>query len=206
MAYNYYGTTILSINQIRAKIRKAKNGNQKELDLLLRVNAKEADRANKRLKTQAAKTPNAFAYREAISYLNTEGRKSFSKSKVAFTKDLDALQAQLLALNRYNRAKSGTVKGARELENKNTEILRTLGVKVDQIDPDLLRQFLASDIFLEFKRFDSERALLEGTDALLKGRTKEDLQEAWEQYTKDSNATLDDAWEDFINGDSSSNR
>lgn len=199
---NKTGTTILSANQIRAKIRKAKNGNQKELDLLIKVNIKEADRANKRLKTQARKTPDAYAFQQVKTYLKQTGKNSFSKSKKYLSQHLDELQQQLLMLNFYNRAKTGYVKGAIEVEDANYKRLREMyGAKLDQIDKDLLKQFFSSDIFKEYKKFDSESAIYEGLNALLRGRTKEDLQEAWNEYITNKESTLDEVWEEWTRQD-----
>lgn len=198
------GTTILSANQIRAKIRKAKNGNQKELDLLIKVNIKEADRANKRLKTQARKSPDAYAFQQVKTYLKQTGKNSFSKSKKYFSQHLDELQKQLLMLNFYNRAKTGYVKGAIEVEDANYQRLREMyGKDLDLIDKDLLKQFFRSDLFKEYKKFDSESAIYEGLDALLRGRTKEDLQEAWSDYMNHKEITLDEVWEAWIDPDAS---
>lgn len=201
------GTTILSANQIRTKIRKAKNGNQKELDLLIKVNIKEADRANKRLKTQARKTPDAYAFQQVKTYLKQTGKNSFSKSKKYFASHLDELQQQLLMLNFYNQAKTGYVKGAIEVEDQNYQRLREMyGAKLDQIDKDLIKQFFRSDLFKEYKKFDSESAIYEGLDAILRGRTQEDLQEAWNDYMNHKELTLDEVWESWVNQDVSGDK
>lgn len=199
MAIEYYGKTILTVDQIKKKIRQAKRGDQKVLDELIRVNYLEADRANKRLKTQAKSTPNAYAFKQALHYLRTQNQKSFSKASKKFKLNIDALETQLLALNLYNRSKSGTVKGAREIEFKNRETLEKMGIDFNKIDPEVFEAFLNSDIFKEFKKFDSERAIIEGYDALLSGRTLEDAIEAWDKYQTSKYETMDDAWFKFIN-------
>lgn len=199
MAIEYYGKTILTVDQIKRKIRQAKRGDQKVLDELIRVNYLEADRANKRLKTQAKSTPNAYAFKQALHYLRTQNQNSFSKASKKFKLNIDALETQLLALNLYNRSKSGTVKGAREIEFKNRETLEKMGIDFNKIDPEVFEAFLNSDIFKEFKKFDSERAIIEGYDALLSGRTLEDAIEAWDKYQTSKYETMDDAWFKFIN-------
>lgn len=49
MAIEYYGKTILTVDQIKKKNPSSKTRRQKVLDELIRVNYLEADRANKTL-------------------------------------------------------------------------------------------------------------------------------------------------------------
>lgn len=191
----------LSVNQILNKVRQAKAGDTKALDELIRVNRLEADRANKRLKAQATSTPRAHAYQMARKFLSSNGMKSYSKADKKFRQDIDKLKQQLLSLNAYNRAKTGYVQGAREVEFANEEILERMGINFSEVDRELFADFLATDLFKEFKKFDSERAIMEGFEALKSGKTLADLERVWEKYQKKRESTIDDAWLEFTQVD-----
>lgn len=187
----------LTVNQIRSRISKAKAGDQKALDELIKINRLEADRANKRLKSQANATPRAYAYQMAKKFLSSNGMRSYSKADKKFRQDIDKLKDQLLSLHAYNRAKTGYVQGAKEVEFANEEILERMGINFSEVSRELYADFLATDLFKEFKKFDSERAIMEGFEALKSGKTLEDLKHAWDEYIKKKEVTLDDVWLEF---------
>lgn len=182
----------INVNKVIRLARKASSGDTEALKTLQEINYRIADNANRRFKTFERNQVYSPSYNITKNRLGE--RKTFSKSK-----KLTPLEYRDQILNglKFLNAETGTVKGYREYRKKQLQNLKdNLGIEIDPDRIEEWEEFLRSELFNEFKEFDSERALLEGADAINRGLSIKEVNEKWERYKKENEYTLDTAWID----------
>lgn len=180
--------------QLQRLYERASRGDQGALKELRRLNTLAVNRTTRRLKTIHKHLTSTPAEDRLITELQRKDRDRLSKSNKLTAEEL---RDQLEAINNFEEAKTSTYKGYRQYEEEELERLGKMGVKLDsQTFRTEWREFLNSEAFQMMKDFDSERALIEGAEALKAGHTVEDLNQAWEEY-QNQNGYFSDVWEKF---------
>lgn len=179
--------------QIETLYRRAQNGDTAALSELRYANQIAVNRVKRRIKTIRNHNISTPALDRLEATLERENLK-LSKSKSLTP---DQLRAQLHAIQKFDEAKTGSYKGYLEYESEELERLRESDIVLDRNTfRNEWKDFLNSPLFEEMKAFDSERALLEGAEALKSGRSFTDITEAWEKYTQ-GDAYFSEVWEEF---------
>lgn len=108
---------MLSEEQLQYYKRKADQGSQSALDVLLTYNRTQSARANARMKALEKSGYDYYAYDIAKTYVEQYGRERFSTSRklLPTTKDL---VNQLRVLNKFLSAESSTIKGQKRIEER----------------------------------------------------------------------------------------
>lgn len=183
-------TTNITANKIINLARKAERGDAGALAELQQINTYMVNNAKRRIKTIKAHTDTT----PALSKLESK-KVPLTKSKKIPVKEL---RQQVLALNSFLKSQTATYKGYKSYETKQLAALKKQGINMTATEfRTNWKDFTDSDLFKEFKEFDSESAIMEGWDAIKEELNADRLQEAWEKY-KSRQMTLDEAWDYFI--------
>lgn len=180
--------------QLQRLYERASRGDQASLRELRRLNTLAVNRTTRRLKTIHKHISSTPAEDRLFKDIKRSGRDRLSKSNKLTAEEL---RAQLEAIDRFEEAKTSTYKGYQQYEREELQRLEEMGIILDsrtfRID---WHEFLNSEAFQMMKDFDSERALIEGAEALKNGHTIEELNDAWQQY-QSQNGYFSDVWEKF---------
>lgn len=180
--------------QLQRLYERASRGDQASLKELRRLNTLAVNRTTRRLKTIHKHIPSTPAEDRLFKDLKRSGRDRLSKSNKLTAEEL---RAQLEAIDKFEEAKTSTYKGYQQYEREELQRLEEMGIILDsrtfRID---WHEFLNSEAFQMMKDFDSERALIEGAEALKNGHTVEELNDAWQQY-QTQNGYFSEVWEKF---------
>lgn len=171
--------------QIFNKSRSAKRGQKNARKDLIALNDRLIAQVNRELKTIKKKNlPSA-----AAKILKQKGR--LKRGRNLSNEDI---RKQILDMQAFLRSKTGTAKGAKEYAEKEIKRLREAGIDMDiETFMGEWADFLSTEAFKEFKKYDSERAIMEGMDALKSGKTLEDLKDLWEMYQR-KEITMMEVW------------
>lgn len=184
----------MTINQIKALARKAQRGDTSALELLKEYVRKESKNANARMERFAKADVKSPALLQAQFFLSQHGKTKFGISRNATPESLEKTATALL---KFSSAKTGTIYGAKKVTEKNiSNIEKQLGIKIPADKIGAVEEFLSSDFFKEFKTFDSERALEDGIQSVIRGANISDIESAWQQYIE-GESVLTDAWEEW---------
>lgn len=180
--------------QLQRLYERASRGDQASLRELRRLNTLAVNRTTRRLKTIHKYIPSTPAEDRLFKDIKRFGRERLSKSNKLTAEEL---RAQLEAIDKFEEAKTSTYKGYQQYEREELQRLEEMGIILDsrtfRID---WHEFLNSEAFQMMKDFDSERALIEGAEALKNGHTVEELNDAWQQY-QTQNGYFSEVWEKF---------
>lgn len=180
--------------QLQRLYERASRGDQASLRELRRLNTLAVNRTTRRLKTIHKYIPSTPAEERLFKDIKRSGRDRLSKSNKLTAEEL---RAQLEAIDKFEEAKTSTYKGYQQYEREELQRLEEMGIILDsrtfRID---WHEFLNSEAFQMMKDFDSERALIEGAEALKNGHTVEELNDAWQQY-QTQNGYFSEVWEKF---------
>ena len=135
--------TELSINDIRASAWNAVQGNMESYKYLREQNKKLAKIANSRLRALEKAGLDMFAYDRAITFLENQGRKSFSTN---LPLNYTVMVTQLSELVTFINVKTSTISGARKaLHDKIQSISDATGHKYTEQQAYNLGRLLGTD-------------------------------------------------------------
>lgn len=180
----------MNTTEIRRLASRARRGDYKALKIMQDENIKLSRKLNDRLrnleKSSAEVSP---AYKRA-KYVTKSDKPRFKGN----VDDISTLERQLLDINKILDMKTSTIRGYNQMKRNTINTFKEKGLNIS--DSDLFNNFLNSSEFSEFVKFDSERALLEGSQALNEGKTLKDLEYEWERY-KSGEIDMMDAWQNW---------
>lgn len=196
---------IWSVQRIKDTASRASRGDIKAIKALQKYNYQQAVNANKRLARFEKAGEHSPAYDLAKAYLKRSGTgERFTRSKKISIKQLET---QLLELRKFNTAKTGSISGLRKYKKEQlAQLERQLGIEIPSHLIPKIEDFLQSDLFTEYKQFDSERALEEGIASIIEndGLNLDRLEEVWEEYLE-RETDLIEAFDRFVEIDVSEN-
>lgn len=188
---------IWSAQRIIDTASRASRGDSKALSSLRSYTEQQAKNANKRIIRFEKAGETSPALEIALVSLNKLGQgRRFSRSKKLSISDL---REEALALLKFNTAKTGSISGYRRYQKESLSRLeKQLGIKIPASKLKDVEVFLSSNIFNEFKEFDSERAIEDGISAILNDNANVELiPELWESYDR-GELDLVETFENFI--------
>lgn len=192
---------MLDINDINRLAKSAEKGDENALNTLLTENRKQSLIANKRIKRLEASGLKSNPA-ERAQYFTQEMTDSnyFLTSKKLFKSDVDLLRQQLLELHKYNTGKTSTVSGMKRWQKQIITQFEDRGIILDtKRKQQIFMEFLQSNMFINVKKFDSDRFFESVKDAINNGASLDDFRKAWDKY-QDNTASELDAFEDYIEG------
>ena len=192
---------MLDINAINRLAKSAEKGDENALNTLLLENKSQATIANKRIKRLEASGLKSIPAQRA-QYFTQEMTDSnyFLASKKLFQSDVDLLRQQLLELHKYNTGKTSTVSGMKRWQKQIISQFEDQGIILDtKRKQQIFMEFLQSNMFVNVKKFDSDRFFESVKDAINNGASLDDFRKAWDKYQNNTASELD-AFEDYIEG------
>lgn len=186
------------IKTFRQLLSRAKGGDDTALKQAVDLAVKEADRANKRMVRSERKGINNSAYREAQAFTRdiTEKGNRFTKSKKRLKVDIELLEQQFYATERYLRRKGSTITGAKEIEKQVIEQFESIGMNFETAeDKKQFLNFLDSDMWNEFKKYDSGDTIEKVQEGLKQGKKISVLMNRFEQWKSGQIGNLYDVLE-----------
>ena len=192
---------MLDINQITKLSKSAEKGDTNALNILLMENRKQALIANKRIKRLEASGLKSIPA-ERAQYFTQEMTDSnyFLTSKKLFKSDVDLLRQQLLELHKYNTGKTSTVSGMKRWQKQIITQFEDQGIILEtKRKQQIFMEFLQSNMFINVKKFDSDRFFEAVKDAINNGASMDDFRKAWDKYQNNTASELD-TFEDYIEG------
>lgn len=180
----------MNANEIRLLASRARKGDSKSLKIMQDENRKLSRRINDRFRNlEKGSAESSPAYKRA-TYVTKSDKPRFKGSVY----DVGTLERQLLDINKILDMKTSTLLGYKQMKRNTIKTFKEKGLNIS--DSDLFNNFLNSSEFSEFVKFDSERALLEGSQALNEGKTLKDLEYEWERY-ESGEIDMMDAWQNW---------
>lgn len=133
---------------------------------------------------------------DALDYLKKRNKRYFSES-VGLTKNRNELKREILRLQRFLRAKSHTVKGQREIEDKRVAKFEEKGIHFATNKE--FYQFLKSGTFHDLRKgFDSGKVVEQYERAREMGQSHdkvmEEMQNALDAFREGEKSTLKNLW------------
>lgn len=181
--------TVSEINNINKLARDAKTNN-KSLKELQRINKRQIDMTRKRIQNlnkAGLKTP-------ALSVLRAKLPKLSKSNKLTPSE----LKEQILVTGKFLDSKTGSVRGYKKYEKEELSRLKERGIILTKEEfRGPWKEFLNSDLFKEYKLFDSERAIEEVEKAIREKINPKKAIEAWKNYETKSWDIMD-AWESMF--------
>lgn len=169
----------------------ADGGDRARLEKYIKDNAKKANRRMRDIEKRRKKR-RGYVYQTAKEKLSEMGRKRFGSTLKSLT--LEQLEDQALSLNNYLRSKTSTYRGLVIRENRILRAYRKAGYVIENVD--LFFEILDSDLVSEYADLDSGEVLKSATQWANTGDRNilKKIKEAEEQYKKNENIYIDDAF------------
>lgn len=187
----------ITVNEILKLTREARKESA-SFSRLLAINERVANAVNRRINTFNKNKKSSPALKKLEHY--TKKQRGIKTGKLSKSKkqSIEELKMNILEGLKFMNAKTGTLKGYRNYQNKNIENLSSrYGIDISPEEADRFAEFAQTEFFNYLKDFDSDRILKDFLDFAKSDLTVEEVNRRWKDFTERKEESILDVLEEF---------